>query len=74
MAAAIGDSIQRYPLLRPLVFYLCGIGLADALYPYLPSLIQCGAWGATILICLLLMVKILVEHFQYLGYMRQMEA
>lgn len=65
MAAAIGDSIQRYPLLRPLVFYLCGIGLADALYPYLPSLIQCGAWGATILICLLLMVWALRRDVLY---------
>ena len=30
---AIGDIIQRYPLLRLLVPYVCGIGVADMLYP-----------------------------------------
>ena len=30
---AIGDSIQRYPLLRLVVFYVCGIAVADAVYP-----------------------------------------
>lgn len=35
---AIGDSIQRYPLLRLFVPYACGIALGDALYPYIPIL------------------------------------
>lgn len=35
MAVAMGDSVlQRYPLLRPLFFYLCGINLVDMLYAY----------------------------------------
>ena len=34
---AIGESIQRYPLLRLVVSYVSGIAVADALYP------QCGS-------------------------------
>ena len=33
MTAAMEDSIQRYPLLRLLIPYICGIGLADVCYP-----------------------------------------
>ena len=65
MAAAIGDSIQRYPLLRPLVFYLCGIGLADALYPHLPSMALYGAWGTIILLLLLLVTWALRREVSY---------
>lgn len=35
---AIGDSIQRYPLLRLFVPYACGIALADTLYSDVPAL------------------------------------
>lgn len=49
---AIGDSIQRHPLLRLLVFYIGGIILADMLYPYVPSL---GMWGVGSVLSLLLM-------------------
>lgn len=31
---AIGDLIQRYPLLRFFIPYVCGIGLAHVIYPY----------------------------------------
>lgn len=46
MAAAMGDSIQRYPLLRLFVAYVAGLFLGDVLYPYLPSLVSWGMWGA----------------------------
>ena len=46
MAAAIGDSIQRHPLLRLSISYICGIGLADVLYPHVCSLAEWGMWGA----------------------------
>ena len=32
-------------MLRLLVFYICGIGLADVLYPRIPSLVTWGVWG-----------------------------
>lgn len=35
---AIGDSIQRYPLLRLFVPYACGIALGDMLYVGMPAL------------------------------------
>lgn len=35
---AIGESIQRYPLLRLIVSYLCGIAVADATYQLCSSL------------------------------------
>ena len=35
---AIGDSIQRHPLLRLVILYVGGIALADTLYPYCSSL------------------------------------
>ena len=34
MAVVMGDSVQRYPLLRLLFFYVCGLGLADVCYPH----------------------------------------
>ena len=52
----IGDSIQRYPLLRLLVFYVFGIGLADALYPHVPSLALYGVWGSLSLLVALLFI------------------
>ena len=54
MAVAVGDSIQRYPLLRLLFFYLCGIGLADALYHHIPLLVTWGVWGSLLLLVFLL--------------------
>lgn len=53
MAAAMGDSIQRYPLLRLLFSYLCGIGLADVLYPHATSLCAIGLCVIVILLLLL---------------------
>ena len=55
MAAAMGDSIQRYPLLRLLFSYLCGLGLADVLYPHVDSLCQLGLWGVLLSLLLLFM-------------------
>ena len=54
MTVALGDSIQRYPLLRLLVSYICGIGLADALYPHVSSLALYGVWGSLFLLVVLL--------------------
>ena len=34
MTVVMGDSVQRYPLLRLLFFYVCGLGLADVCYSY----------------------------------------
>ena len=42
---AIGDSIQRYPLLRLLVPYICGIAVADMAYPLCGSLALCALTG-----------------------------
>ena len=56
MTAAMGISIQRYPLLRLLVFYICGIFLADVLYSYIPSLILVGAGSSLLLLVVLLLV------------------
>ena len=53
---AIGDSIQRHPLLRLLVFYIGGICLADRLYPYVPSLVQWSVCGTLTLLSILLLV------------------
>ncbi|MBQ1177670.1 MAG: ComEC/Rec2 family competence protein [Bacteroidaceae bacterium] len=54
MAAAIGDVMQRYPLLRLLILYIGGILLADVLYPHLPSLVSYAAWGTLTLLLALL--------------------
>lgn len=54
MAVAVGNSIQRYPLLRLLFSYLFGIGLADALYPHVPSLVTWSVWGSLLLLFILL--------------------
>ena len=51
---AIGDSIQRYPLLRLLVPYICGIALADAIYPSWEYLTECSV--AVAILCILAMV------------------
>lgn len=56
MAAAMGDSIQRYPLLRLFFTYLCGVGLADVCYPYIGTcslLVVCGIPVLLLLILLL---------------------
>lgn len=56
MAAAMGDSIQRYPLLRFFFAYLCGVGLADVCYPYIGAcslLVVCGIPVSLLLILLL---------------------
>ena len=52
---AIGDSIQRYPLLRLLVFYICGIGLADVLYPHIFSL-SLNLWSIGVSLFLLVIL------------------
>lgn len=54
--AAIGDSIQRYPLLRLLLPYIAGIVVADVLWPYIA-----GWWFYGIGACavLLLFIRVL---------------
>ena len=52
---AIGEFIQRHPLLRLLVFYVCGIGIADMLYPHVSSLLLwCGGGTLSLLLVLLI--------------------
>ena len=53
MTATMGDSIQRYPLLRLFISYLCGIGLADVLYPHTTLLSVIGLCGIALLLLLL---------------------
>ena len=65
MAAAIGDSIQRYPLLRPLFCYIGGIGLSDALYSHVPSLTRYATWGLVLFALLLLWVWMLRREVLY---------
>lgn len=48
-------TASRYPLLGLLIFYICGIGLADALYFRIPSLELYGACGAILLLFVLLL-------------------
>ena len=55
MAVAIGDSIQRYPLLRLLVPYACGIVLGDVLYQHL-NVLAVSAVG----VCLIAIVGQLI--------------
>ena len=52
----MGDSIQRYPLLRLFFAYSCGVGLADVCYPYIGrcSLLVVGAIPVLLLLLLLL--------------------
>lgn len=54
MSVAIGDSIQRYPLLRLIVPYACGIALADALFLSVSSLTLVAFSGCLIAILLML--------------------
>ena len=52
---AIGDSIQRCPLLHLLLSYIVGIGIADWLYPYVGPLPMWGIGGlllALVSLCL----------------------
>lgn len=58
MTVAVGESIQRYPLLRLLVFYISGICLADVLYSCIPSLVLVGAGSSLLLLVILLLVWI----------------
>lgn len=46
MPAVMGDSIQRYPLLRILVPYICGVWIADVCYPHIDALSLFTIWGA----------------------------
>ena len=64
MAVAMGDFIQRYPLLRLLFSYLCGIGLTDIIYPYLPSLVTFSVCGILFL-SLLLFLRIKQRSLSY---------
>ena len=54
MAAAMDDSIQRYPLLRLLIPYVIGVGLADAYHPYSCEWSTSPIWGTLLLLALLL--------------------
>ena len=55
MAAAMGDSIQRYPLLRLFIAYICGIGLADVCHPYIRVWASLGVCGIVVLLLLILL-------------------
>lgn len=52
--AAIGDDIQRYPLLRLLVPYIIGVVLADALWPHVDDGWLYGAGVCAVLLLLVL--------------------
>ena len=56
---AIGDSIQRHPLLRLLVSYIGGIVLADVLYPCSLSLVWVGTCGTVAFLAVLAVVLLL---------------
>ena len=48
------DSIQRYPLLRLLFCYTCGIGIADICYPYAYGYTWRWAWSVLLILLILL--------------------
>ena len=48
------DSIQRYPLLRLLFCYTCGIGIADVCYPYVHGYTWWCTWSALLILLILL--------------------
>lgn len=50
---AIGDSIQRYPLLRLFVPYACGIALADTLYSDVPALTSVAIAAALMVVAVM---------------------
>ncbi len=54
MPVAMEDSIQRYPLLRLLFCYTCGIGLADICYSHTDMHTWWCAWGILIVLFILL--------------------
>ena len=56
MTVVMGDSVQRYPLLRLLFFYVCGLGLADVCYSY--WVIRTW-WSIGILVVILFLVAML---------------
>lgn len=53
---AIGDSIQRYPLLRLVVFYVCGIAVTNAVCPHVSLSLSWIAMGCLSLLIALLCV------------------
>ncbi len=66
MAVAMDDTVlQRYPLLRLLLFYLCGVGLADVLYVYIGMLGWYSLCGMVILLFSLLFAWVLRCRIAY---------
>lgn len=59
---AIGDSIQRYPLLRLLVPYICGIALADRVYLLCDSLLSYSIIGCLLAVVVMIGVYT-ARHF-----------
>ena len=55
--SAIGDSIQRYPLLHLLVPYIVGIVLSDMLYLYIGGWWMYGIGACLVLLCALFFVR-----------------
>lgn len=51
----IGSSLQRYPLLRLIVAYVCGVAAADKLYAHVDSLLMwalaCSAGALLLMLC-----------------------
>ena len=55
MTVAMGDFIQRYPLLRLFFFYAVGIALADVCFPHAGQLMSYAGWGVLLLLTLSLL-------------------
>lgn len=65
MIMTMGDSVQRYPLLRLLVPYICGVGIADVCYSYIGALSHILVWGVLFLLLLLALAWIWRSRVAY---------
>lgn len=65
---AIGNSIQRYPLLRLVISYICGIALADATYPLCPTLSLYAIIGCVMSLLAMIGLHVARHHSQHLTY------
>ena len=65
---AIGNSIQRYPLLRLVISYICGIGLADVTYPLCPTLSLYAIIGCVMSLLAMIGLHVARHHSQHLTY------
>lgn len=65
---AIGNSIQRYPLLRLVISYICGIALADVTYPLCPTLSLYAIIGCVMSLLAMIGLHVARHHSQHLTY------